>query len=154
MDEGALAAARNDLLGEKANEMVDNQFKTSVPAKEQESRPRGQGGSFSEYLKQQPVAPEVADLGKRPSKSTWRIEVWNGDRKDVHEVELEEEPVETPPTAPTLGNQWTAPLMRFFTRKKSEPLMIEETQNDAADDVRSNSYKEKSATGPLKTVRQ
>lgn len=156
MDEDALAAARNDLLGEKANELLENQHKSTINVPSESdapARPKAQGGRFSEYLRQQPVAPEVADLGKRPSKSTWRIEIWNGDKKDIHEIELDDEPIETPVSAPPMGKQLTPPLMRFFTRKKGDPP-IEETQNETSEEMSAKAYSEKSAARLPKSVRQ
>ena len=153
LDQAALDSARNDLLGEKANDMVEGQFKNTSVALPKEpdapAKPRIQGGSFSEYLKQQPVAPEVVDLGKRPSKSMWIIEIWNGDKKDIHELEIDEEPAEIPVSAPPIGKQLTPPLMRFFTRKKAEPD-IEESLNETPETRKV----EKSAARIKKAVRQ
>ncbi len=149
IDENALAAAKNDLLGEKAAELLDNVPKSAkLPSK---SRPTG--GSFSDYLKQQPVASDVIDLGKQPSKATWRIEIWNGEKKDIHEVEMAEEPAAIPTSLPPVSNQWTNPVMQFFTRKRRVKPNVQETQTTPPADTRPDASSDKSASSPVDTTR-
>ena len=152
-DEDSYAAAANELSGDKAPDLlnnVPNSAKADTLAKQRPS-----ASSFSEYVKQQPVVAEVADLGKGPTRATWKIEIYSGDTKKIHELELPEQAPAVRPRSPTLGGQWTAPLMQFFsTRKRSRKPTVEETQTTPSEDVRPDSSNDKSAEIPAETVRQ
>ena len=143
LDEASLAKRTNELFGDKGSELLENPLNIAKP--EPVSKVRPTGSSFSEYLKQQPVAPQVAELGKNPSRPTWRVEIYSGSKKEVHEHELPEEPVAAPTKSPDVSEQWTAPLMKFFSRKRSSKQEIQETQSTPADDMRTDRPSEKSA---------
>lgn len=157
LDEDAFAQRSSELFGDKTPEPVDNIVNTPAPVLAPAVAPtvqqRPTGSSFAEYLKEQPVPPAVVELGKRPSKSTWRIEIFNGDKKEIQELELPEEGIEAPVEFPTSTELWTAPLMQFFSRKRMRPA-IQESEAKPPEEVRTDSTSDKSATGPVETTRQ
>ena len=150
LDEDALAQKSSELFGEKASELLENLNTSAKPAA---TNKRPTGSSFSEYLKRQPVAPEVVELGKRPSRATWRLTIYNGDKMEVQELEIPDEPSASLPTVPST-EQWTTPLMQFFSRKRIAKPGVQETQATPSNDVRADSSNDKSATGPIETSRQ
>lgn len=116
LDETALAQRSAELMGEGNKSNQENQRReepNSVAAKPE-------GSSFGEYLKRQPIAIEVAELGKQPARPTWKMEIYKGNTKEVHELELPgsevavEPAVVEPKRELSLGDQ-LAPLFRFFT---------------------------------------
>jgi pilus assembly protein CpaB len=155
LDEDSLAQKTNELFGDKGTELLDTRpltpkvEKVDLPPKD-----RPTGSSFSEYLKQQPVAPEVAELGKRPARATWKIEIYNGDKKDIHELELPDDEPAAQPAVPPMSQQWTAPLMQFFSSRKriTEPA-TRETTTEASDEVAPSSG-DKSAANFSDAVRK
>ena len=115
------------------------------------------GSSFSEYLKKQPVAPEVVELGRQPLKPTWRIEIYSGEKKTVQEHELPDDPTQTKVTTevgPSASSQWTSPFMKFFTRKRSSKAAVQDTQNGSPDEDVTEKPTEKSASNDTDTLRQ
>ncbi|WP_157605103.1 Flp pilus assembly protein CpaB [Schlesneria paludicola] len=151
LDETMLAQRSREL--ENASDIPDENStisKTKTPPKE-----RPIGSSFSEYLKQQPVAPEVAQLGKNPSRPVWRVEIYNGDKKEIYEHDLPDghQPV-APATNPTIGDQWASPLMKFFSRKRTPKSEIQETEATPARNTPKSPSRDTSAAVPTDAMRQ
>ncbi len=157
-DEESYAAAANDLLGDKAPDPFSNANAPATnanPALQQDQR--ATGSSFAEYVKKQPGMADVAELGKKPTQPTWKIEIWTGKEKKVHEFALPvRELSETnEPELPTLGTQWTAPIMQFFnTRRKSKKAVVEETRSEPVEKAIPDLPNDKSAESPADTVRK
>lgn len=154
--EDDLAQRSAELFGDKNIDQVEKLLANpTMPVAQPQQKPKPTGSSFSEYLKQQPVPAEVADLGKRPSRATWVIEIYNGDKKERHELELPEEPVEAPPEQPpATSDVWTTPLMQFFSRKRPAKPAIQESEVKSDEDLRPELTNDKSAAGTTKTTRR
>lgn len=153
LDEAAFAQRSRDLLGEKSNENQEDALNPLKATTDPKSKP--QGSSFAEYLKQQPVAPEVAQLGKQAAKASWRIEIYSGDKKAVREFEIPEEKPATEPSTeiPAAGSPWTGPLMKFFSRKRVKQE-VQETQSTPSDEGRSDAVNEKNAATEADAIRR
>lgn len=154
LDEAAFAQRSRDLLGEKGDESPDDPLNLGKGAADANVKP--QGSSFLEYLKQQPVAPEVAELGKQAAKATWRIEVHSGDKKSVKEFDIPDE--EKPVTGqaaelPATASPWSGPLMRFFSRKRAK-TEIQETQSTPVEEENSQPASEKNAATDGNSIRR
>lgn len=149
LDEDAFAQKSNELFGERAPQPQDNILAAANPV----AKTRPTGSSFSDYLKQQPVAPEVVDLGKRPAKTTWQIVIFNGDKKEIQELELPDEVSESPAIPPSTTELWTSPLMQFFSRKRTKSA-VQESKATPSEEIRTDSSSDKSAATPVDTTRQ
>lgn len=156
-----LAQRSADLFGDKnidqVEKMMANPTAPVVAQPQLQQKPKPTGSSFSEYLKQQPVPAEVADLGKRPSRATWVIEIYNGEKKERHELELPEEPIEAPAATeqpPSTSDVWTTPLMQFFSRKRPAKPAIEDSEAKSDEDLQPKLTNDKSAAGTTKTTRR
>lgn len=151
LDETMLAQRSREL--ENSSDTPDENS-TAAKAKAPVTKDRPNGSSFSEYLKQQPVAPEVAQLGKNPSRPVWRVEIYNGDKKEIYEHDLPDghQPV-APAATPTIGDQWTSPLMKFFSRKRTPKVEIQETEATPARNAPKSSPRDTSAAAPSDATR-
>ena len=147
LDDADFAKRSSDLLGEKsiANETIATIEKV-------EERPSG--NSFSNYLKEQVVTPGVAELGKGPSESVWKIEIYRGDKKEIQEVELPQLPDSTSSNEQRVEKNWTAPIMKFFSGKRSAKSPVQETHSKPPGELEMNFKDEKSATVPTDALRQ
>jgi pilus assembly protein CpaB len=149
LDDADLARRESDLLGNSKPD-VENVVKDEII----DEKPKG--SSFSDYLKDQVVAPEVAELGKEPTRTTWRIEIYKGDKKEIQEVEMTKEPTaaSTSSTGPEVGSDWAAPIMKFFSRKRSVQPSVQDTKSTRSDDEQPELPSEKNARSPVETSRQ
>lgn len=151
LDDNALAARTRDL--ENAADIPEPTLEPGKPNATTTARPTDSG--FAKYLKQQSIAPEITELGKQPSRPVWRVVIYNGDKPQIFEHEAPEEvaPAEQS-AAPATTEQWAAPLMKFFSRKRSPKPEIQETKSAPADEIRPNSNNDKSAALPTDAARQ
>ena len=82
--------------------------------------------AFRSYL-----APEtptaVTSVGDQAAKRTWKIEIFQGDQREVQEIDWPEEPVtKAKPTSNTSGN----PVLKLFNRReKAETPNAVETKS-------------------------
>ena len=150
LDEPMLVQRSREL--ENASDIPDE--KPDVPKVTAPAKDRPTGSSFSDYLKQQPVVPEVAELGRNPSRPVWRVEIYNGDKKEIyeHELPLDHQPV-APTTKPAMGNQWASPLMNFFSRKRTRKQEIQETESTPSEQSSKKVSNDKSAAVPSESSR-
>lgn len=152
LDDDALAKRCSELYGDKSLELKEPEQKALTETRDNE--PRGKSG-FSEYLKQQAVVSEVTDLGKAPTRATWKIQIYRRDTPEIHEVELPPEPEAAEPVKePVIGEDWASPILKFFTRKPSVRQSVEETQSTRSDDSPAELPVEKSAAKSAETIRQ
>ena len=149
LDETAFAQRLDELYG-------NTKSMEPISATKQIANDKPTGSSFSEYLKNQPVAPEVVELGKKPLKPTWRIEIYNGNNKTVQEHELTDEELPNDSTAESAsgGGQWTSPFMKFFSRKRTSKPIVQDTQSDSTDEDAPELPSEKSASTNVDTMRK
>ena len=122
LNEDSLTMLSNSLLGYQ-----DNGEKTAV---EKPAAPGKSQSAFRSYL-----APEtsqaVTSVGEKAVRRTWKIEIFQGDQREVQELDWPEEAKpETKRTATESAQPWANPLMKFFDRrKKNEPAGPVEAQS-------------------------
>lgn len=143
LDENDLNRRSNELLGKESAEIAEVAPK-AVPTKDQNEKPKG--SSFSEYLKQPAVQPEVADLGKQPTRPTWQIKVYKGNKPaEIQEVDLPRDTaIDTNKDSAGLED-WAAPFTKFFSKKKTPKASSQEVQSTTTDAEPSEVPVEKSA---------
>lgn len=152
LDENDLNRRSNELLGGKdTSEYADLLPKAALPVENHE-KPRG--SSFSEYLKQPAVQPEVADLGKQPARAMWQIKIYKGNKPaEIQEVDLPKdateaiEPVENNKATSSMED-WTSPLLKFFKPKAGRKAAVQEAQSATTDNESDDAPVEKSAKAP------
>lgn len=131
LDESDLNRRSNELLGKDHVEVADITPKT-IQSTEKGDKPKG--SSFSDYLKQPPVQPEVADLGKQPTRATWQIKVYKGNKPaEIQEVDLPQNAVAQPPKDSASLDEWASPFLKFFSAKKSPKPSVQETESTTTD---------------------
>ena len=85
---------------------------SSTPTSNSSTKPK----SAIRRLVKSDTNPAVSEVGDQPSKQTWKIEIFQGDKREVQEVSLPDEP--TPVKLPSSLNAaqgWSIPLMKLFT---------------------------------------
>jgi pilus assembly protein CpaB len=115
LTEQSLSMLSNTLFGEP-----EDTRPTSV-ATETAATPRPKS-SFGSFVKR-PTSPAVTEVGDQAMRRTWKIEVFQGDKREVQEIDWPEEPGTKNSTSSKDSKQgWSSPLMQFFSgRPKSEP---------------------------------
>ena len=123
LSDEAMSQMSNQLFGE-ADENNNNSSKlastavTPTASTEPVAKPKS---SIRKMVKTQ-TSPAVTEVGDQTMKRTWKIEIFQGDKREVQEIDYPEEPVvNVQPAATKTGNSWSNPLMKFFTSSsKSE----------------------------------
>ena len=108
----SLSALSNTLFGESQETKPDN-----APASNLTAKPKS---AFNSFVKR-PTSPAVAGVGDQAVRRTWKIEVFQGDKKEVQEIDWPEESVTNATTSSSNSKPgWASPLMQFFSgRTKS-----------------------------------
>ncbi len=121
LSEEAMSQMSNQLFGE-ADETNNNSNKPASAAATASTEPVTKPKSSIRKMVKSQTSPAVAEVGDQTMKRTWKIEIFQGDKREVQEVDYPEEPVVNVKSAATKnGNSWTMPLMKFFTSSpKSE----------------------------------
>ena len=89
--------------------------------------------SIRSFVKRQ-TSPAEMDVGDQPTRRTWKIEVYQGDTKEVQEIDWPEEPVaNATPSSPTGKPSWTNPLMQFFSGRPKSAAGSSDSQNSASE---------------------
>lgn len=107
LTEESMSALQNKLFGE-----TDEVKSTSATA----AKPKS---SFTSFVKR-PTSPAVADVGNQASQRMWKIEVFQGDKKEIQEIPWTED--QEPNASPSSSNTnpgWTSPLMQFFSGRSA-----------------------------------
>ncbi len=116
LTEEDLAKLSNQLFGDAEEPSNNKPFsaapKTSVSASTPSSKPK----SAIRRMVKSDTNPAVADVGDQTPKQTWKIEIFQGDKREVQEVSLPDEliPVKAPSSLNATQN-WSLPLLKFFT---------------------------------------
>ena len=115
LTEQSLNMLSNTLFGET------EEAKPAVARTSQTTAKPQPKSSFGDFVKQ-PTSSAVAEVGDQALRRTWKIEVFQGDQKEVQEIDWPEEPVaNATPSSANAKQGWTSPLMQFFSgRAKSE----------------------------------
>lgn len=81
--------------------------------------------AFQSYLS--PETPSaVTSVGDKAVKRTWKIEIFQGDHREVQEIEWPEETkVESKRTSTEASQPWANPLMKFFDRRQKAEQPVE-----------------------------
>jgi len=111
----SMSMLSNQLLGETEEAKPTGKSSTEAHVT---TRPKS---SFNSFVKRQ-SSPAVTEVGDQALRRTWKIEVFQGDKKEVQEIDWPEEPVaNATPSSANAKQGWTSPLMQFFSgRPKSE----------------------------------
>ena len=114
LTEEAMTKLSNQLFGDGEEPTTNKPFSTvsSTPSSTPSSKPK----SAIRRLVKSETNPAVSEVGDQPSKQTWKIEIFQGDKREVQEVSLPDEP--TPVKLPSSLNatqNWSIPLLKFFT---------------------------------------
>jgi pilus assembly protein CpaB len=161
-DEDSYRLAANELAGVGEPEPTQEKGSALAPVVQNQNSPAPEIGqippTFSDYVKKQPVAAEIADLGKGPTRKKWTIEIRNGDKPTIHELDLPHDEPEQPSVeniAPSTNIQWAAPLMKFFnSRRKVENPSDREAQETSTGSEQTVGATDKSAATPADTIRK
>ena len=114
LTEEAMTKLSNQLFGDAEEPTGNKPFSTvsSTPSSTPSSKPK----SAIRRLVKGETNPAVLEVGDEPTKQTWKIEIFQGDKREVQEVSLPDEP--TPVKLPSSLNatqNWSLPLLKFFT---------------------------------------
>lgn len=114
LTEEAMTKLSNQLFGDAEEPTGNKPFSTvsSTPSSTPSSKPK----SAIRRLVKGETNPAVLEVGDEPTKQTWKIEIFQGDKREVQEVSLPDEP--TPVKLPSSLNatqNWSIPLLKFFT---------------------------------------
>ncbi len=123
LNDQSLSILSNSLLGHQEEKAESKPAEKTVAT----AKPKS---AFRSYL-----APEtpgaVTSVGDQAVRRTWKIEIFQGDQREVQEIDWPEE--STPDTRRTSGESskpWSNPLMKFFDRRqKVEQANPVETQS-------------------------
>ncbi len=110
LTEDAMTKLSNQLFGD------GEEPTTNKPFSAVSSTPYSKPKSAIRRMVKSDTNPAVADVGDQTSKQTWKIEIFQGDKREVQEVSLPDEPI--PVKAPSSLNptkNWSLPLLKFFT---------------------------------------
>lgn len=129
LNDQSLSMLSNSLMGHKDEPVRTTETKTDeTPSpKVVNAKPKS---AFRNYL-----APETAEamttVGKQAVRRTWKIEIFQGDQREVKEIDWpEESSAETKSTTGNPAKPWSNPLLKLFHRSpKEEPNAPLETQS-------------------------
>ena len=124
LSEQSMSMLSNQLIGE-TEESKANASDSSPPAKPKTS--------IKSLVKRQAAGAEM-DVGNQSLQRTWKIEVYQGDKKEVQEIAWPEEPVvQAIPTSPQATSGWTNPLMQFFSGRPKKAAGTSDATDSAAE---------------------
>jgi pilus assembly protein CpaB len=142
-----------------SNSLLGYQTDGEKPAQEKKPAPTKSQSAFKSYL-----APEtsnsVTSVGDQAVRRTWKIEIFQGDQREVQEIEWPEEAApKTKRTSTESASPWANPLMKFFDRRQkaeqASPVEAQSTsllhRRNAADSPAGEtegSRRDKSSDGP------
>ncbi len=93
--------------------------------------------SFNSFLKR-PTNAAVTEVGDQALRRTWKIEVFQGDKKEVQEIDWPEE--SGAKTTNTSSNNaqpgWASPLMQFFSGRPQSETESSDSQNSTTESQR------------------
>lgn len=123
LTEQALTMLSKDLM------MEPEELEAPAPSEAPVNRPRP--SSITNSVKKSTV-PAVTATGDQASRRrTWKIEVFNGDKREVQELDW---PEEATASAAPVGNDpskgWSDPLMKFFSGRPKQEETKPETKQD------------------------
>jgi pilus assembly protein CpaB len=130
LNDQSLTMLSNSLMGQKDESVRPIETKTDEkpePKAVVKTKPKS---AFRDYL-----APETAEamtsVGKQAVRRTWKIEIFQGDQREVKEIDWpEESSAETKRTTGDPAKPWSNPLLKLFHRSpKAEPNAPLETQS-------------------------
>ena len=116
ISEQSMTMLSNQMLGDSDEARPASESTSETPATI--AKPKS---SISSFVKRQ-SSPAVTEVGDQALRRTWKIEVFQGDKKEVQEIDWPEESVaKATPSSANAKQGWTSPLMQFFSgRSKSE----------------------------------
>lgn len=110
LTEEAMTKLSNQLFGDAEEPVSSKSF--STVSSNSATKPK----SAIRRMVKSETNSAMADVGDVPTKHTWKIEIFQGDKRQVQEVSLPDEP--TPVKLPSSLNatqNWSIPLLKFFT---------------------------------------
>lgn len=113
ISEQSMSMLSNQLLGETEEAKPKDDSRPSVAAKPK--------SSIRSLVKRQTSQVEM-EVGDQATRRTWKIEVFQGNKKEVQEIDWPDEPVaNATPSSANAKQGWSSPLMQFFSgRPKHE----------------------------------
>jgi len=89
----------------------------AAPADDKDEKP-----TFAEFVQAEPAPPLQVAAVPEPPKSTWKMEIYEGQDKKTYELELPTDPAESAATAPTAGTSgtWTSPLLNWLSGQRRQ----------------------------------
>jgi pilus assembly protein CpaB len=129
LNDESLNMLSNSLMGQKDEPVrtTETKIDETPSPKVVKAKPKS---AFRNYL-----APETAEamtsVGKQAVRRTWKIEIFQGDQREVKEIDWpEESSAETKSTSGNSAKPWSNPLLKLFHRSpKEEPNAPLETQS-------------------------
>lgn len=119
LSDESLSSLSNTLMGHD-----DNSTRPVASSPTSTAKPKS---AFRSYLAPE-TAKAVTSVGDQAVRRTWKIEVFQGDQREIQEIDW---PEETQRTSTDGAKGWSNPLMKFFERReKSEkaPVKAQSTQ--------------------------
>ncbi|MBS0206269.1 MAG: Flp pilus assembly protein CpaB [Planctomycetes bacterium] len=110
LNEDSLSVLARSLSGQE-DEPEKVEAKVAVGAKPK--------SAFRSYLSPE-TSKAVTAVGEQAVRRTWRIEIFQGDQKEVQEIDWPEENADSRPTSGDEGQPWTNPLKFFERRQKTD----------------------------------
>ena len=93
--------------------------------------------SMKSFVKRQ-TSPAETEIGDQTLRRTWKIEVFQGDQKEVQEIDWPEEPVANSTPSSSNGKpSWTNPLMQFFSGRPKNETESSDSKNSPKESKRS-----------------
>ncbi len=116
LTEEAMTKLSNQLFGDAEEPSSNKPYSAAPTTSVSSSTPSSKPKSAIRRMVKSDTNPAVADVGDQTSRQTWKIEIFQGDKREVQEVSLPDEP--TPVKLPSSLNatqNWSIPLLKFFT---------------------------------------
>ncbi|MCX7410677.1 MAG: Flp pilus assembly protein CpaB [Planctomycetales bacterium] len=115
LTEEAMTMLSNQMLGD-AEEPTSSKSISTVSSTLTSTPSTSKPKSAIRRLVKGETNPAVSEVGDQPSKQIWKIEIFQGDKREVQEISLPDEP--TPVKLPSSLNatqSWSIPLLKLFT---------------------------------------
>ncbi|MBC8116155.1 MAG: Flp pilus assembly protein CpaB [Candidatus Saccharimonas sp.] len=128
LTEQALSSMQNTLFGE-----TEESKPTHSETAKAKAKPKS---SFNSFIKR-PTSSAVAEVGDQATRRTWKIEVFQGDQKEVQEIDWPEEPAaNTTPSSTNAKQGWSSPLMQFFSGRPKGETESSDSKNSTTESKR------------------
>lgn len=109
---GDLTEQSMTALSQKLFGTVEDEESKPASVTTDTSKPKA---SFSSFVKRQ-AAPGITSVGDQALRRTWKIEVFQGDKKEIQEIDWpEESAAKGASPSGNSSNGWADPVMKFFS---------------------------------------